>query len=120
MVLTILAILVAVTFIGTGGIKLFGVRFSLAVRDALDIPARQWRVIGVLEWLGAIGVAIGLANRPLGLLAAVALCALMVGAIVTRIGAARRHQRSDPTGIALDAGTLALTIATALAFALDL
>ena len=120
MVLTILAILVIVTFAFTGGIKLFNVPASLAIRDSLDVPPEQWRLIGILEWLGAVGVAAGLAYHPLGLVASVALAALLVGAIVTRLRAARRHGRSETAGVALDLGTFALAAATAVVFAANL
>jgi uncharacterized membrane protein YphA (DoxX/SURF4 family) len=117
MVLTVLAIVVAVLFVATGGVKLFGVTQSLAIRDSLDVPPGQWRMIGVLEWLGAAGLLVGLANEWVGRLAAIGLGALMVGAIVTRIRAARRHQRSEAAGLAMDGVTLALVIVTAVAFA---
>ena len=120
MILTVLAIIVAVTFVFTGGIKLFNVPASLAIRDSLDVPPAQWRLIGVLEWLGAAGVVIGLAYRPLGLLAAIALAGLLVGAMLTRVRAARRHQRSETVGVLLDASTFVLAAATAVAFAVDL
>jgi hypothetical protein len=76
-----------------------------------------WRTIGVLEWLGAAGVAIGLAYRPLGLLAAIGLSALLAGAMTTRMRAARRHDRSETAAIAGDAATFVLTVVTAVAFA---
>ena len=120
MVLTVLAIVVATTFVGSGGVKLFNVPASLAIRDSLDVPPGQWRMIGALEWLGVAGVLVGLAYRPLGLAASIALGLLLLGAIVTRVRAARRHQRSEAAGIALDAATLALVVATAIAFATDL
>lgn len=120
MVLTVLAIVVAVTFVFTGGIKLFNVPASLAIRDSLDVPPGQWRVIGTLEWLGAAGVGVGLAYHPLGLLAAIALCGLLLGAMVTRVRAARRHRRSEAVGIALDFSTFALAAAAAVAFAVNL
>jgi hypothetical protein len=116
MILTVLAIVVAITFAFTGGIKLFSVPASLAIRDSLDVPPGLWRVIGTLEWSGAAGVLIGLAYHPLGRVAAVALAALLVGAMVTRVRASRRHGRSEMVGIALDASTLALAVATSLAF----
>ena len=116
MFLTILAIVVAATFVFTGGIKLFNVPASLEIRDSLDVPPGLWRVIGVLEWLGAAGVVTGLAYRPLGLLASVALAGLLVGAMVTRLRAARRHGRSEAAGLAGDAATLILAIVTAVAF----
>ena len=117
MVLTVLAIVVAVLFVSTGGVKLFNVPASLAIRDSLDVPANQWRLIGVLEWLGAAGVLVGLAEEWVGRLAAIALAALIVGAIATRIRAARKHQRSEAAGLAMDVATLALCVATAVAFA---
>ena len=120
MILTILAIVTAATFVFTGGIKLFGVKASLAIRDSLDVPPARWRMIGVLEWLGAAGVLIGLSYRILGLLAAIGLAALLVGAIVTRAMAARRHQRSETLSILGDVATFALAVVTAVAFASDL
>lgn len=58
MILTVLAIVVAAMFVGTGAIKLFNVPASLEIRDSLDVPPALWRLIGVLEWLGAAGIAI--------------------------------------------------------------
>lgn len=116
MLLTILAIVVAATFAFTGGIKLFNVPASLEIRDRLEVPPGLWRVIGVLEWSGAAGVLIGLAYRPLGLLASIALAALLVGAFITRLRAVRRQGRSDAAGLAGDAATLALVVVTAIAF----
>jgi hypothetical protein len=120
MILTVLAIVVIGTFLFTGGIKLFSVPASLEIRDRLDVPPAQWKLIGVLEWLGAAGVAIGLAYHPLGLLSAVALSGLLLGAMFTRARAARRHQRPDTVGIALDASTFVLAAVTAVAFAVNL
>jgi uncharacterized membrane protein YphA (DoxX/SURF4 family) len=117
MLLTILAIVMAATFAFTGGIKLFNVPASLEIRDRLDVPPQLWRIIGVLEWLGAAGVLIGLAYRPLGLLASIALAGLLVGAIVSRLRAASRHGHPEAAGLAGDAATLALTIVAAVAFA---
>ena len=90
------------------------------IRDSLDVPPGLWRVIGVLEWLGAAGVVIGLAYGPLGVLASIALAGLLVGAMVTRLRAARRHGRSEAAGLAGDVATLALAIVTAVAFASQL
>jgi uncharacterized membrane protein YphA (DoxX/SURF4 family) len=120
MLLTILAIVVAATFAFTGGIKLFNVPASLEIRDALDVPPGLWRTIGVLEWLGAAGVVIGLAYRPLGLVASIGLMALLVGAVVTRLRAASRHDRSEAAGLAGDVATLVLVTVTAVAFAMNL
>jgi hypothetical protein len=120
MVLTVMAIVVAATFAVTGGVKLFGVRASLAIHDSLDIPATQWRLIGVMEWLAAAGVLVGLTYRPLGLAAAIGLSALLVGAMITRVRAARRHGRSEAGGVAVDVLTFALAASTAAVFAMNL
>jgi DoxX-like protein len=120
MLLTILAVVVAATFAFTGGIKLFNVPASLKVRDSLDVPPGLWRTIGVLEWLGAAGVVIGLAYAALGLLASIGLVALLAGAMVTRLRAAGRHDRSEAAGLAGDAATLVLVIVTATVFAMNL
>ncbi len=120
MVLTVLAIVVAATFVVTGGVKLFGVPASLAIRDSLDIPETQWRLIGVMEWLGAAGVLIGLTYRPLGLVAAIGLAALLMGAMITRVRAARRHDRSEAAGVAVDVVTFVLAATTAVVFAMNL
>ena len=117
MVLTVLAIVVAVLFAATGGVKLFSVPQSLAIRDSLDVPPGQWTLIGALEWVGAAGVTVGLTHESIGRLASIALAALICGAIATRVRAARRHQRSEAVGIAMDVATLALLVATAIAFA---
>ncbi len=117
MVLTVLAIVTAATFVGSGAVKLFSVPMSLEIRDSLDVPPGQWKLIGVLEWLGAAGVLVGLEYEWLGRVATIALGALIVGAIATRVRAAKRHQRSEAIGLAMDAATLALIVATAIAFA---
>jgi hypothetical protein len=116
MVLTVLAILVAVTFLGTGGVKLLSAPASLKIRDSLDVDPGQWRLIGVLEWLGVAGVLAGLAWWPIGLAACVGLVALLAGAVYTRVGAARRHSRSEAVNIGADILTLAVVVATAIAF----
>lgn len=120
MVLTVLAIVVIILFTLTGAVKIFRVPASLEIRDALDVPPGLWTFIGVLEWLGVAGVAAGLWYHPLGLLACIGLASLIVGALVTRLRANRRHERSDPAGVAVDSATLLLSIATAVTFASQL
>lgn len=116
MVLTVLAILVAVTFVGTGGVKLLSAPASLKIRDSLDVDPRTWKLIGVCEWLGVAGVLVGLAWWPVGVAACVGLAALLVGAVVTRVGAQRRHSRSEAVNIGADALTMVLVVATAVLF----
>jgi len=62
-------------------------------------------------------VAIGLSYHPWGLVSAIGLTCLLVGAVLTRLRASRRHGHPETAVIAADAGTLLLTAATAVAFA---
>ncbi len=104
---TVLAVLVAVTFAVTGGVKVLGVKQSLEIRDQLGIEPELWRIIGALELLGATGVALGLAAPIVGTAALCGLVLLMVGAIVSRL---RVHD--SPVMIALDVAVLALVVVT--------
>ena len=77
----VISVLLAVAFLFTAAIKLFGVRQSLQIRDQLGVAAGLWRVIGALEVAGAVGLLVGLEVPALGLAAAVGLSLLMVAAI---------------------------------------
>jgi hypothetical protein len=102
-------------FLAAGGAKLAGLPPSLEVRDRLGIPASSWRVIGVLEIAGAVGAAVGLAVRPLGLAATGGLVLVGLGAIATHVRAGDPTSEAAPAGIALllAAAALALQVATA-------
>ena len=101
--------LLALLFLYTGLSKEFGAAQSIAFREHLEIPPAQWRLIGVLELAGALGVILALVLRPLGVAAAVGLVVLTLGAIAT-------HRRAgDPPRAALPAAVgLALAAASAL------
>jgi hypothetical protein len=120
MVLTVLAIVVIILFTLTGALKIFRVPASLEIRDALDVPPGLWTLIGVLEWLGVAGVVAGFWYHALGLAACIGFSCLLVGALLTRLRASQRHERSDAAGMAADSVTLLLSIATAVAFAWQL
>jgi uncharacterized membrane protein YphA (DoxX/SURF4 family) len=105
--LVLLSIVTALLFVFSGGIKVFGVPASTANRDRFGMSPVVWRTVGLLEWAGAAGVLLGLAVPPLGVAAAAGLCALMVGAILTRL------RVKDPVAaVAGDASVLALAAAT--------
>ena len=70
--------------------------------------------------VAATFVVTGLTYRPLGLAAAIGPAALLVGAMITRVRAARRHDRSEAAGVAVDLVTFALAASTAAVFALNL
>ncbi|MFE7775825.1 DoxX family protein [Streptomyces sp. NPDC057445] len=110
MTATALSVVVGVLFVVTGGVKVVGLRQSLAIRDHFGMAPMTWRVIGVLESAGGVGVLLGIAFAPLGGLALAGLALLMVGAIVSRL------KVRDPALMLLaDALVLALVVATAAA-----
>jgi uncharacterized membrane protein YphA (DoxX/SURF4 family) len=106
---TVLAIVTGALFIVTGGVKVLGVRQSLEIRDHFGIGAKAWRVIGTLETSGAVGLLIGIGVPILGVLAAVGLACLMLGAIASRV----KVKDSLPM-VAGDAIVLALVVVTGI------
>ena len=103
----VLAILIAVTFLFSGAIKVLGVPQSLAVRDHLGISPGLWRTIGVLEWLGVVGILMGTHIPLIGTLALVGLALLMVGAM-----SARLRVRDAAWAVAMDVVVFALVAVT--------
>jgi uncharacterized membrane protein YphA (DoxX/SURF4 family) len=79
--LIILSALLAVAFLGAGGLKLVGAKQSLTMRDQLRVGAQLWPVVGALEVAGALGLVVGFVAPVLGIAAAVGLALLMVGGI---------------------------------------
>jgi hypothetical protein len=101
----IVTVLLAAMFAFASSIKLFGVRQSLEIRDHLGISANPWRVIGVLELAGVVGVLVGLVwCRPLGIAAAAGLALLSVGAIVSHLRAKDEVVDAVPAAIGLVLG----------------
>jgi DoxX-like family len=98
-----LSVLIGLLFLVTGGMKIFGVKASLRIRDQLRMQPTLWRMIGLLEWAGAIGLILGLAFPALGIAAAAALCLFMLGAAGSRL---RVHDKA--ANVAFDLGVFAL------------
>jgi hypothetical protein len=107
--------LLAALFLAAGAPKIAALPKSLEIRDHLGVPAGSWRLIGALEIAGAVGAAIGLAVRPLGLAATGGLVLVAGGAIVTHLRAGDPPSEAAPAGVALvfAAAALALQAATA-------
>ncbi|MFD1548024.1 DoxX family protein [Nonomuraea guangzhouensis] len=84
-VVIVLSILLGLLFIGTGGVKVLSLPQSLAIRDHLGLPPRLWRLIGVCESAGGVGLLAGLAVPLFGVAASMGLVMLMAGAIISRI-----------------------------------
>ena len=112
-VLWIVQILLAGLFLITGLTKLTQPRLKMAagpMRWAADTTDRQFRAIGLLEVLGALGLilpsALGIAPGLLPL-AAIGLALTMVGAIATHV----RYKEVDRVGVPVVVLGLALFVA---------
>jgi DoxX-like family len=93
--------LLAALFGFAGLIKVVGLRQSLAIRDHLGVKPVQWRMIGLLELAGVVGVLVGLAWAPIGVAAAVGLALLVLGAIVFHVRASDSVADTIPAVIGL-------------------
>jgi hypothetical protein len=83
----IVTALLAMLFTFSSSIKLLGVRQSLEIRDHLGVKPTQWRLIGLLELAGVVGVLTGLAWSPIGVAAAIGLALVSVGAVIFHVRA---------------------------------
>jgi hypothetical protein len=89
----VLAVVLAVIFGVAGIAKISGAPVMRTAARHLGFTVGQYRVIGVLELAGAIGLLVGLVVPALGIAAAIGLGLLLVGAgtahLVRRDGASR-------------------------------
>jgi hypothetical protein len=128
---SVVTVVLAVLFFSTAAGKLVGHPASLAIRDHLEVPAVRLQQIGILEVAGAggggrrrarrprgggagpRGVLLGLALRPLGVVAATGLVLLSIGAIATLVRAGDEAIVALPALVALAvaAATLVLQVA---------
>lgn len=106
----IVTVLLAILFTFASSIKLLGAPQSLAIRDHLGVTPVLWRVIGLLELAGVIGVLAGLAwAAPIGVAAAIGLALLSVGAVAFHVRASDGFAKTAPAVIAI-----LLAVATAI------
>lgn len=77
-VLGILSVVLALPFLGIGGMKIFNTQVFVA---QLGLPAALVVALGVLEVAGALGLLAGFRFRVLGGLAALGLTVLLIGAV---------------------------------------
>jgi hypothetical protein len=105
----IVTVLLAILFTFSSSIKLLGAPQSLAIRDHLGVTPVLWRVIGLLELAGVIGVLAGLAWAPIGVAAAIGLALLSVGAVAFHVRASDGFAKTAPAVIAI-----LLAVATAI------
>jgi|SRR5690606_635288 uncharacterized membrane protein YphA (DoxX/SURF4 family) len=104
--LTILSLLLGICYIGGGLAKLGGVGVMRADAERFKIPYSKYRLIGVAEVAGGIGLAAGPWLSLLGVAAAAGLALLMAGAVLTHVRA------QDPPGRAVPAGIFGLSVLT--------
>ncbi|MDP9136300.1 MAG: DoxX family protein [Actinomycetota bacterium] len=111
--LWIVQVLLAAIFLVTGTTKLTQPRLKMAagpMRWAAEVTDAQFRMIGLLEILGAIGIilpaALGIAPL-LTSLAAVGLVLVMVGAIYTHV----RYDESERLAVPIVVLALAVFVA---------
>ncbi len=108
--LYVLAGLLAAAFVFSGGRKLTG---SSGVREEaahLNIPVRVYRLIGLAEVAGSVGLLVGLLWLPLAIAAGAALAVLMVGAVGSHLRVRDRYARAVPaTALGILAVTTAIT-----------
>src|ERR1700730_498263 len=91
----VLSALLAVAFLGAGGLKLIGAKQSLQMRDQLRLGAQLWRLVGALEVAGAVGLAL-----------------LMVGGIVTH-ARAQDLRNAGPAALLLVLAVVAVVLRVA-------
>jgi hypothetical protein len=97
----IVTVLLAILFTFSSSIKLLGAPQSLAIRDHLGVTPVLWRVIGLLELAGVIGVLAGLVWVPIGVAAAIGLALLSVGAVGFHVRASDGFAKTAPAVIAI-------------------
>lgn len=108
----VLAIATTVVFGATGGAKLLEHRAQLAEAERFGLSTRVYRLIGVLELLGALGVLLGLLVwATIGVFACIGLLLLALGAIAFHVHAHDGLGRLAPAGWA---GLLAIASLIAL------
>ncbi len=89
----VLSILLAISYLGSGGMKVLGQAKIIEGLDKLGVSRNLSRVIGALELAAAAGLLLGLVIGWLGAAAAIGLVLLMAGAIVFHI---RAGDYADP------------------------
>ncbi|SIR56272.1 DoxX family protein [Microbacterium sp. RURRCA19A] len=102
-VLWILNILLAVIFLGVGGMKVLRSRDALAARFmpwAADFAPTTVRLIGVAEVLGGLGLVLPLLTGIAPLLAPIAAIGLTLAMIVAGAVHVRRHETPAPAVVA--------------------
>jgi hypothetical protein len=102
---TMIAVLLALLLLATGGGKLLGATSSHLIRDSLGLSPIIWRAIGIVEMVLVIGLLMGFAWPDVARITLVGVCLLMIGALAARLRAGGMAQRN---GIIADVVILSL------------
>jgi len=106
-----LAIILAAVFLFTGLPMALGRPESVSQGEHLGFSARNYRLLGLVQILGAVALGLGLLWKPIGIAAAIGFSLMMAGAVVVHLRA------GDPTAKTVPALLFgAASIATAVLF----
>jgi uncharacterized membrane protein YphA (DoxX/SURF4 family) len=116
----IASVVLAVLYVATGAGKVLGLGYAKKQQKAIRVSPLFWRITGSLEWLGAVGLVVGIWVRPIGVAAASGLALFMIGAAVARIRASRLwgNTRGLASGVTIDLVLFLVCVATAVLIAL--
>lgn len=103
----ILSILLALAFLGAGVAKVTGQQAMVEAAAHTGFSLQNYKVIGGLEILGAVGVLVGLGVHALGGLAALGLLITMIGAVVVHV---RKGDQPKDFAPAAGLGVLSLVV----------
>jgi hypothetical protein len=122
MVHIVVSIVLAVLFVATGAGKVLGLGYANTQRDQLRVGATFWRVTGILEWLGALGLVVGIWISAVGVVDAAALTLFMIGAAISRVRASRLagSTKGLASGVTIDVVLAVITAATAVLIVLGI
>ena len=102
-----LSALVALVFVANGAAKMLGHPKMIEARTHLGYSMRSFRIIGLLEVSGALGILLAPLCVPLSVAAAIGLILLTIGGFIAHLRAA------DPIRLATPALRCALLAAAA-------
>ena len=110
----VLTVLTALVFVAAAWVKFAEVEHAMETRHRLAIQPVPYALIGGFEVAGAVGALIGLAFRPLGVVALTGLVLLALGACAAHVKLHDPPNAARPAGLALvlAGAALALQIAT--------
>jgi uncharacterized membrane protein YphA (DoxX/SURF4 family) len=110
----IVSLVVAAVFVAAGVAKVTEQPRMVESAEHFELSPRVHRLIGVLEIAGAAGLVLGLLWSPIGVLAAVGLLVLMIGALCFHVRAKDSIQDSTPA-VVVTVGSLAALVLQATA-----